>query len=182
MASQDHPRSRGEYWASGDGWFMRRGSSPLSRGIPLRGGRASPIHRIIPALAGNTWVMAAASPSGPDHPRSRGEYETNAAENGKAGGSSPLSRGIRSCTGPARILRGIIPALAGNTRTLPRRPRPFTDHPRSRGEYRIMDPSRTISPGSSPLSRGIRDIGPCRSPPARIIPALAGNTTDGLRR
>ena len=54
MQTTDHPRSRGEYR---DGHFShqaRKGSSPLSRGIPgveIRHNRAD---RIIPALAGNT--------------------------------------------------------------------------------------------------------------------------------
>ena len=97
-------------------------------------------------------------------------------------GSSPLSRGIRHCH-PSRITYGrIIPALAGNTApTLPGSPT-AQDHPRSRGEYRADVLAVSQHWGSSPLSRGIPrrvflDIGA-----VRIIPALAGNTTEQTRK
>ena len=50
------------------------------------------------------------------------------------------------------------------------------DHPRSRGEYMTTEGPRSLSQGSSPLSRGIPEgLGP-GGPGDRIIPALAGNT------
>ena len=134
------------------------------------------ILRIIPALAGNTrsWYAQLLDPG--DHPRSRGEYGAWARYHTGTDGSSPLSRGIQ----PRALLRQrpgrIIPALAGNTMSLPM-PLPWVpDHPRSRGEYNLIVLSPQIAQGSSPLSRGILRERCCRVQLSRIIPALAGNT------
>ena len=53
-----------------------------------------------------------------------------------------------------------------------------TDHPHSRGEYEFSLETGPHIQGSSPLSRGIlAGLGPGRAGD-RIIPALAGNTSD----
>ena len=70
----DHPRSRGEYLCQVDGPRAKRGSSPLSRGIPPTTPPPLPILGIIPALAGNTTMSLSSPKLGRDHPRSRGEY------------------------------------------------------------------------------------------------------------
>ena len=53
-ASEDHPRSRGEYQYQLQGIFQHWGSSPLSRGIQTFTSNIVTTRRIIPALAGNT--------------------------------------------------------------------------------------------------------------------------------
>ena len=177
LARVDHPRSRGEYASVGTGGPAPHGSSPLSRGILAMGVLRFLPRRIIPALAGNTVPRSDRASVIADHPRSRGEYPRATSAAAPSAGSSPLSRGIR-CRDRAfwRAFR-IIPALAGNT-TL-QRARTWTpgDHPRSRGEYGVAALPVARSWGSSPLSRGIPDA--CVYPPlaARIIPALAGNTS-----
>ena len=50
---------------------------------------------IIPALAGNTYTKAPHRRAGPEHPRSRGEYNGKSVMYKPELGSSPLSRGIR---------------------------------------------------------------------------------------
>ena len=60
--------------------------------------------------------------------------------------------------------------------------RPDEDHPRSRGEYTGWQGVRHITIGSSPLSRGILIPFVTRDLLQGIIPALAGNTLDALRR
>ena len=55
--------------------------------------------------------------------------------------------------------RRIIPALAGNTCWLVAAKCFSKDHPRSRGEYSSDDVDDEFTPGSSPLSRGIRNGG-----------------------
>ena len=172
----DHPRSRGEYSGHPSTCQRREGSSPLSRGIPLHGGRASPTHRIIPALAGNTPLPLEQIRPVRDHPRSRGEYPSQKALVHNIDGSSPLSRGIPppSWQGSSRL--GIIPALAGNTAAAVVCDGSTGDHPRSRGEYgRAALPARALS-GSSPLSRGIPVAVAACLIIEGIIPALAGNT------
>ena len=152
---------------------------------------------IIPALAGNTGPGLPAGPSGPDHPRSRGEYRSSCGSSGHSFGSSPLSRGIPTELRPRTVAGRIIPALAGNTVRRGGAEGTIPDHPRSRGEYNRADRLLELPGGSSPLSRGIRA---CPKPPnttgggssplsrgiliacrkeietVRIIPALAGNT------
>ena len=73
--ARDHPRSRGEYWGIISTRLLRLGSSPLSRGILLSKCKNRARGRIIPALAGNTWLITNIIGPQSDHPRSRGEYE-----------------------------------------------------------------------------------------------------------
>ncbi len=91
-------------------------------------------------------------------------------------GSSPLSRGILRESNASPNLWGIIPALAGNTTTSSHCRDTSGDHPRSRGEYDKPRVEELLGEGSSPLSRGIRTSPDVARHPARIIPALAGNT------
>ena len=137
----------------------------------------------------------------PDHPRSRGEYQPHSRRKSGSLGSSPLSRGILKRIDDSALVRGIIPALAGNTSGLKFSGglpvnirngiipalagntihRVFSsnagkDHPRSRGEYPDSRIMVLIYLGSSPLSRGIHRGEHKTYTVGRIIPALAGNT------
>ena len=115
VVTGDHPRSRGEYFVAVGCCVSPLGSSPLSRGIPRTDTMDHATIRIIPALAGNTPADPAAQRLHGDHPRSRGEYINTLRANGSFDGSSPLSRGIQRSRILPRPMRGIIPALAGNT-------------------------------------------------------------------
>ena len=134
----DHPRSRGEYRRRFRCAPRCAGSSPLSRGI--RGERVG-------GCGGDG-----------DHPRSRGEYLRVPHPDGGQQGSSPLSRGIRAICGHPIDYTRIIPALAGNTHTPAPQERRRPDHPRSRGEYLTAAENAMSAAGSSPLSRGIREL------------------------
>ena len=173
---KDHPRSRGEYWAGTLMYRAPNGSSPLSRGIRFDWELSLEDVRIIPALAGNTSRSSSNPIPVSDHPRSRGEYPRKAAALPAHWGSSPLSRGIHPRPLTPGVLRGIIPALAGNTKFKELNVVTSKDHPRSRGEYfpAIVMGARIF--GSSPLSRGIPRMRSMIGPRMRIIPALAGNT------
>ena len=177
LGCTDHPRSRGEYPNDPERAYWAEGSSPLSRGIPARGGPAARRVRIIPALAGNTLARAARSALRSDHPRSRGEYDRGGRDTSSGPGSSPLSRGILNDLVVLDDQHGIIPALAGNTKPGTWGMLGIWDHPRSRGEYDRGVGFELLEGGSSPLSRGI--LLPCRMQcgRGRIIPALAGNTS-----
>ena len=173
---RDHPRSRGEYQLRRAAMHNAHGSSPLSRGIRTSSLLRSGASRIIPALAGNTWLGSGSAPRPADHPRSRGEYAMEDSTALVGAGSSPLSRGIQSPLLWLSLVLRIIPALAGNTR---RRRYPHEwcrDHPRSRGEYTRAAAVARRAAGSSPLSRGIPPDAPTVMACYRIIPALAGNT------
>ena len=91
----DHPRSRGVYlglmlWAR-----VKGGSSPLARGLLAQVGGAPTRRGIIPARAGFTCGAPRQSHVSPDHPRSRGVYIHEDADQSAALGSSPLARGLR---------------------------------------------------------------------------------------
>ena len=112
---RDHPRSRGVYFWRSSRYSARLGSSPLARGLHLRGHGPERRHRIIPARAGFTRPCVSPPQPPSDHPRSRGVYATAHDDHGLHDGSSPLARGLpcgRRGSGPRG---GIIPARAGFT-------------------------------------------------------------------
>ena len=152
--SGDHPRSRGEHAAGMVLAPHGYGSSPLARGARGHGRRHHLVPGIIPARAGSTPRRPTAAARPPDHPRSRGEHSAPPAPSMTRLGSSPLARGARRGPSGAQGLDGIIPARAGSTMTLQRRPKWPRDHPRSRGEHRCSSLLMPFYVGSSPLARG----------------------------
>ena len=111
----DHPRSRGvylrEYWQC----FLRVGSSPLARGLPLSIIGSHEKSRIIPARAGFTGSGGRPGHRRWDHPRSRGVYTSGMMVALDSAGSSPLARGLRLGAPHRRGRSRIIPARAGFT-------------------------------------------------------------------
>ena len=71
---RDHPRSRGVYTSLLSPMAAFAGSSPLARGLPVRGAQHNHADRIIPARAGFTDAGDSCHPGIGDHPRSRGVY------------------------------------------------------------------------------------------------------------
>ena len=112
----DHPRIRGEHWGSTTGSWSSRGSSPHTRGAPVRKGKRSGPVGIIPAYAGSTRDRGFSLGCDGDHPRIRGEHACEALYGARPGGSSPHPRGARAFEVAWRGCRGIIPAYAGSTR------------------------------------------------------------------
>ena len=112
-----------------------------------------------------------------DHPRSRGVYAVlgGGCESGQ--GSSPLARGLRGAGITVQRVVRIIPARAGFTGSSPASPSGSRDHPRSRGVYPMATAAARVSPGSSPLARGLLDILQDLGDERGIIPARAGFTT-----
>ncbi|KFI48488.1 hypothetical protein BBOU_0617 [Bifidobacterium boum] len=91
-------------------------------------------------------------------------------------GSSPHARGTLCRFAKCPILRGIIPACAGNTLSNRADVIVIWDHPRMRGEH--MSCSDTMMPilGSSPHARGTPVACWLVVAAEGIIPACAGNT------
>ena len=138
-ATSDHPRSRGVYALGLQVLDDPGGSSPLARGLLLRGEADADLVRIIPARAGFTSQTGSTGPGHRDHPRSRGVYITPFKPRQRHVGSSPLARGLpvdgtlaRNISGSSPLARGllqdvhivgvdnrIIPARAGFTRAHP---------------------------------------------------------------
>ena len=131
----DHPRSRGVYWNDSDLCPLGGGSSPLARGLQAYFQAARNVGRIIPARAGFTTHHPSRKHTIPDHPRSRGVYESKTIKPRRHAGSSPLARGLPVDDNTLRRAFRIIPARAGFTKDKALRGAQNRDHPRSRGVY-----------------------------------------------
>ena len=172
------------------------------RGTPWLYPSRMSIGGIIPAYAGNTFTLMTGSRSRRDHPRICGEHGSAYRDFINFKGSSPHMRGTLFWTGNLRITRGIIPAYAGNTCTIPAVYYANRDHPRICGEHPFLlivtYPALGSSPhmrgtqpaaiqallrggGSSPHMRGTRVKMERREFGTRIIPAYAGNTVSASK-
>jgi len=155
---------------------MMMGSSPHTRGALSCRAHRWRIGWIIPAYAGSTVEIPAASFPSEDHPRIRGEHGSNSATTIWSTGSSPHTRGAREWEWQGSPSRWIIPAYAGSTPTNPTGSAPLRDHPRIRGEHPMRNTDPHGMPGSSPHTRGARLQHLFHELPHRIIPAYAGST------
>ena len=135
LGEQDHPRSRGVYRDTVAPVLRKRGSSPLARGLLLRGGGHEAPVRIIPARAGFTRPDHQRRRVVMDHPRSRGVYYGPRSWPDPKCGSSPLARGLHQTGRDDRGDHRIIPARAGFTQGAGLPHADARDHPRSRGVY-----------------------------------------------
>ena len=88
-----HPRSRGENHLAACLLCGVMGSSPLTRGKPLRVPRTKKHQGLIPAHAGKTESARSLRIRRGAHPHSRGENPPGGDEGQSIGGSSPLTRG-----------------------------------------------------------------------------------------
>ena len=111
----DHPRSRGVYLRLRIGVGLRRGSSPLARGLRWWSIVDGLTERIIPARAGFTCMCVRVARLCWDHPRSRGVYPRPRTTDSCIVGSSPLARGLLCRQVASQEVPGIIPARAGFT-------------------------------------------------------------------
>ena len=172
----DHPRACGEHATDANAMLPIKGSSPRLRGT--RALLAMSVNRvgIIPALAGNTVDVHRSSLMMRDHPRACGEHHWALRSRSPWTGSSPRLRGTPRRPPVVRQIRGIIPALAGNTMRACSPANSARDHPRACGEHLAEWQADMRSRGSSPRLRGTPVA--WRVVPIRrgIIPALAGNT------
>ena len=117
-SSPGHPRMGGEHVVDTSRSMWAIGSSPHGRGT-RRGYLAQHVgNRVIPAWAGNT----ASAPTGREptsgHPRMGGEHGVVNDPGTLHGGSSPHGRGTPARPRTAAPGRRVIPAWAGNTRTV----------------------------------------------------------------
>ena len=158
----DHPRTRGVYRRYTVRQGSAQGSSPHTRGLPVRLGRGRPGGRIIPAHAGFTGSPSPPRSGAPDHPRTRGVYMKSTQNHLTLAGSSPHTRGLLCALTPSPMQEGIIPAHAGFTERLRTELRRAQDHPRTRGVYGLPKFGGGVLGGSSPHTRGLRRrVWPC---------------------
>ena len=179
----DHPRIRGEHRRSRRPSRLAEGSSPHTRGAPVRKGKRSGPVGIIPAYAGSTRDRGFSLGCDGDHPRIRGEHACEALYGARPGGSSPHTRGARAFEVAWRGCRGIIPAYAGSTRRdMRRNSSHLSSSPHTRGALVADAGGEAGGGGSSPHTRGARPAHHIKPHPFRIIPAYAGSTRRRLGR
>ena len=176
LVMRDHPRMRGEHAGLARLRPVDEGSSPHARGTQDGREDATRSGGIIPACAGNTFMLLIHIVRLRDHPRMRGEHYAGMYNRDEAWGSSPHARGTQVNALLAQESTGIIPACAGNTIRLTFYPPLTWDHPRMRGEHRCVDRRRCLCRGSSPHARGTHGAGDGWPVAYGIIPACAGNT------
>ena len=73
-------------------------------------------------------------------------------------------------------MKGITPACAGNSLSPSKKGWFFEDHPRLRGEQRMVLPLNARDMGSPPLARGTGIPDTCNPGTRGITPACAGNS------
>ena len=172
----DHPRVCGEHarnaWNGVVGW----GSSPRMRGTHAENRRRHNIQRIIPAYAGNTFIVGLVRFMAWDHPRVCGEHATSILAARFEWGSSPRMRGTPYTSKRYESSTGIIPAYAGNTLVACSPCCWFWDHPRICGEHDEHADTIELRTGSSPHMRGTLPHSRSWIEHHGIIPAYAGNT------
>ena len=134
----DHPRVRGEHRKSASTRPRPRGSSPRARGTPAIHIITQVFLGIIPACAGNTERLQFDPAGGGDHPRVRGEHDPVIYTDLNDWGSSPRARGTLQTDALIDLDAGIIPACAGNTNFFRGIVQGSGDHPRVRGEHRLL--------------------------------------------
>ena len=174
---RDHPRVCGEHTRILKTPVNNVGSSPRMRGTPAT--RIRPRNRIgiIPAYAGNTNWFDDGVLDDKDHPRVCGEHAIINGTEMLSKGSSPRMRGTQFPAHPDHRWSGIIPAYAGNTRTVNDGRIGQGDHPRVCGEHTGSKHVGLLYTGSSPRMRGTH-LSKLRCYPfCGIIPAYAGNTS-----
>ena len=179
MNARAHPRSRGEHEEQAAFSTYEVGSSPLARGTRVSRAGVGWLGGLIPARAGNTLLKASQSKTFLAHPRSRGEHILALDITDYPTGSSPLARGTLRPVARDTCTVGLIPARAGNTVNRNGSLAPFRAHPRSRGEHQAGRLGNTLDLGSSPLARGTLFMDFYISVSWGLIPARAGNTTEG---
>ena len=108
-------------------------------------------------------------------PHTRGALSPGPASP-RGGGSSPHTRGARVQHQPVKAQPRIIPAYAGSTTGRTAGEHRHRDHPRIRGEHRILPAGQTLPGGSSPHTRGAPDHAERSLHCPGIIPAYAGST------
>ena len=110
------------------------------------------------------------------HPRSRGENQPATKVLFTRAGSSPLTRGKRPHMLSIHRGTGLIPAHAGKTQAVTMRRSCSRAHPRSRGENIAPCFHIAHDAGSSPLTRGKRQLITKVLSARGLIPAHAGKT------
>ena len=177
-----HPRVGGDDPSDPDSSSGKTGSSPRWRGRHQRAGRQRHRRGLIPALAGTTSTVTRPPPTTRAHPRVGGDDGGRSWCLLRFGGSSPRWRGRLAVHLLGGDGQGLIPALAGTTRSAPTTSGRSRAHPRVGGDDVTYDDFWSGHVGSSPRWRGRLERPVHRQCWNGLIPALAGTTSPSLAR
>ena len=170
-----HPRACGEQSAAAATDASRSGSSPRLRGTVATDRVLEPLHRFIPAPAGNRQRLSRWAPPSTVHPRACGEQPSAYSQARPGPGSSPRLRGTE-VNEPVHVHPcRFIPAPAGNSACRGPCQRAEAVHPRACGEQLSQVAGRGTKSGSSPRLRGTASEKRHDFIVPRFIPAPAGN-------
>ena len=172
----DHPRACGANRFFPSAVVCAFGSSPRVRGKQRLTGRFRATVRIIPARAGQTASECCSRCRPPDHPRACGANLLALKAVLIVSGSSPRVRGKLAREPVLAYVDRIIPARAGQTRTVQAGIVVRADHPRACGANFKLSFALTVTSGSSPRVRGKHHGLLSAHARRRIIPARAGQT------
>ena len=171
---RDHPRGCGGAYNQTTRLPENKGPSPRVRGSRRARPWAAMPRGTIPAGAGEPAMRRPCRPLAGDHPRGcGGAYDTSSASALRVG-PSPRVRGSRGGADRRSILRGTIPAGAGEPREPGSPHRGCWDHPRGCGEAAIKFWALYLDKGPSPRVRGSPRPHKCTNLWVGTIPAGAG--------
>ena len=157
-------------------------SIPAHAGEPRWSGCCATWAGVYPAHAGEPVERLSVSAKLEVYPRTCGGTRFGRAVRGHHRGLSPHMRGNLAAVDDRHVVRGSIPAHAGE---------PQYDHqiawigrvyPRTCGGTPISQTKRLLLRGLSPHMRGNPSLPTCRMPPSRSIPAHAGEPVSHCRR
>jgi len=169
-----HPRVRGGTSAWSSKVVRGLGASPRARGNPRVLGVLGAGLGCIPACAGEPLRLREGEPGRRVHPRVRGGTLGAGVYDRLKEGASPRARGNRPLNARVGVLKGCIPACAGEPQPGPLETERVRVHPRVRGGTRRTVGAFDLAKGASPRARGNPPA--CRFPPPSpgCIPACAG--------
>ena len=158
------------------------GSPPHTRGKVHPSDMGQAKAGITPAYAGKRLPGRQRRNPGRDHPRIRGEKLPTCFQDLIYQGSPPHTRGKATTSTPPVSRNGITPAYAGKSRRPQRWKSGGRDHPRIRGEKRLIPNWSTFRKGSPPHTRGKAHSSGQKEQRSGITPAYAGKSFDGFFR
>ncbi len=176
-----YPRSRGATDALEESSLSIRGLSPLTRGNPNPARIFMFTEGPIPAHAGQPGARSPASSTAGAYPRSRGATLSKPSATCNPMGLSPLTRGNPSAAPGRSVVRGPIPAHAGQPAESNCSHATIRAYPRSRGATYARSPACVVFQGLSPLTRGNHRLRRSLQRLHGPIPAHAGQPRSGYR-
>ena len=156
------------------------GSSPQVRGRLMFRLRLLLLIRLIPAGAGQIAMRGLLRSCSAAHPRRCGADSTVSTRSRTRSGSSPQVRGRLGFCSSCLLQIRLIPAGAGQIEVAMAQSMGKSAHPRRCGADQVLLPVGGGAGGSSPQVRGRLIICDARKSSTRLIPAGAGQITQGI--